>query len=415
MTNPANELVERGRHGDRRVVGLVCAAHFFSHFYILALPPLFPILKTELGLSYIELGGLFTAFSVASGVAQYPMGVLVDRIGARVVLISGLALLAGAIAMMSLADGYAPLLGFAFLAGLGNSVFHPADYTILGASVRPERWGRAFGIHTFSGYAGWAAAPPLVAYLAGLWSWQTALLVLGSAGLVMAAILAANFHVLQEERVGGQHDQDPSRRGVVGDLKTVLAPAIVLMFLFNVVATSTTVGMPSFTPAALSALFDTPLVSASAVLTAFMAGSAGGVLVGGFVADRVRRLDLVALVGFAAAAAAICLVATVAMPFPALLAVFAFAGFMIGVIMPSRDLMIRSITPPGASGKIFGFVSIGLDVGGALAPLLFGWILDQGAPRAMFFIGAGFMLVSLLIAVAASNVGRRRVLAGAAE
>ena len=188
--------------------------------------------------------------------------------------------------------------------------------------------------------------------------------------------------------------------------RPLLAPAILLMFVFFVTTSGVQNGLQSFTPTALGELFGTPLVAANGALTGYLAGGAAGILLGGLVADRVRRLDLVALVGFGAAALAMCLTALVVLPVPVLIAVFVFAGLMIGMVAPSRDLMVRNVAPPGTSGRVFGFVSTGLDVGGGLSPLLFGWILDQGWPAAMFFMAAALMMVSIAASIAANRVRR---------
>ncbi len=395
------------RREERRIVALVCGGHFFSHFYLLGLAPLFPIIKASLGISYTELGGIFTAFSIASGIAQYPMGMLVDRFGPRFILAGGLALLAGSFTGMGLVAGYWPLLVLAFCAGLGNSVFHPADYSILGAMVRTGRLGRAFSIHTFSGYLGWSAAPPAMLFMSALWNWRIALVIAGSVGLAMALILLFQGHRLRGDR---DHAKAQPTAGsppqAVGTLQLLSAPPILMMFVFYVMTAVVMVGMPAFTPAALTTLFGASLVDANAALTAFLIAGALGVLVGGVAADRLGRFDAIAGLGFSVAALAMGIVATVALSVTALVLVFALAGFMLGLISPSRDLMVRAVTPPGASGKVFGFVSVGLDVGAAGAPLAFGWFIDHGLPQAIFLGAAGLMMVSLLTAIGATRFSR---------
>jgi FSR family fosmidomycin resistance protein-like MFS transporter len=398
---------------DARVISLVGGAHFFSHFYLFVLPPLFPILKTELGLSYTALGGMVTAFSIASGSAQYPMGMAVDRFGARYILIGGLTLLSLSVAMMSLASGYLPFLILAFLAGLGNSVFHPADYTILGASVSEHRLGRAYSIHTFSGHVGWSVAPPVMVFLTAMFNWRMALAIVGCTGLAIAVLLFQQSGFLKHDhRPQASHDASAPTQSAFAMLTAL---PILMMFLFYLATAAITVGMASFTPSALGALFGTPLVSANAALTALLVGGAAGVLSGGWVADKLRRFDLIAAIGFLAGATAMCLVAFVALPVVGLVIVFGFSGFMVGIVSPSRDLMVRAVTPPGASGKVFGFVSVGLDVGGAGAPLLYGWILDQGAPAGVFLAAGTMMLLSLLAALAAARSRARAPQASPAE
>jgi len=408
-----SEMTAR-RGGDGIVIGLVSGAHLFSHFYMLVLPPLFPLLKQEFGVSYAQLGGIFTAFSIASGGTQYLMGVLVDRFGARYLLVAGLTVVAVSFGLMSLTHSYLALLALALCAGFGNAVFHPADYTILAATVRPERLGRAFGVHTFSGQIGWAIAPSLVLALTALWNWRWAVAAVSLLGIGMALLLLVNRGRLRDRPA-----EAPAARPAGGvpalGIGLLLSAPVLLMFVFYTATASIQIGLQSFTPTALIALFGVPLITATAALTGFLVGSASGVLAGGFVADRLHRLDLVAAIGFTAAAASVCVAALVPLPPVLQVAIFAFTGFMLGMIAPSRDLLVRNIAPPGASGKVFGFVSTGLDVGGASAPLAFGWILDQGRPTLMFFAAAAIMMVTMITGLAASRVGRPAASPVAAE
>ena len=393
---------------DGAVIGLVCTAHFFSHFYIFAIPPMLPLMKADLGVSYTEMGLLITLFSLGSGAAQYFMGVLVDRIGARWVLTGGMTLLAASIAMMGIVPVYGALAAFALAAGLGNSVFHPADYTILGSRVQPGRIGRAFSFHTFSGMAGFAAAPVAMTFLAAAWDWRTAFVIIGAAGLAIVAVLLSQMRLLDERRsVEPALAKTPSGLG----LRAIVSPPVMYMFLFFFAVALISLGMSGFMPAALNTLFGMSLVEANLILTAFLAATAVGVLFGGFVADRMQRLDIVAGVGFACAAAALILVGLIRLPYPAILAIFLFAGFMIGMISPSRDMMVRNISPPGASGRVFGFVSVGLDLGGVAAPIFFGWLMDRGAPGGVFLCAAAILLLAIVAGFGANRYAPRPVAA----
>ncbi len=410
----------RGWGRDGGTLGLICSGHFFSHFYMLVLPPLFPILKAEFGVSYTALGAILAAFSLASGGAQYPMGVLVDRLGARYLLIGGLVLMSVSLGLMSLTGSYAALLVLAFLGGLGNSIFHPADYTIMGAVIAPGRLGRAFGIHTFSGQMGWVAAPPAMIFLVSLTDWRSALGIIALFGFAAALLLFVRRGLLEgggraAEAAAGTPPDGADRSRPAPGLALLLSAPILLMFVFFVTQAGVQIGVQSFTPTALGELFGTPLVSANAALTGYLMGGAGGVLLGGVIADRLGRMELVTTVGYTASGAALCVVALVALPVPLLIAVFVFAGLMLGIIAPSRDLLVRAIAPKGASGRVFGFVSTGLDVGGGLVPLLFGWILDQGAPAVMFVAAAAMMMVSLAAGLAAARYRRPAASTAAAE
>jgi MFS family permease len=401
--------------GDVRVIGLVATGHFFSHFYMLVLPPLFPILKAEFGVSYTALGALVTAFAVSSGVLQVPVGFAVDRIGARFVLIGGLATLAGGVTLMGFTSTYWSLFLLALIAGLGNSVFHPSDYSILSASVDGRRLGRAFGIHTFAGNAGWALAPPLMIALTSLWHWRLALSAVGALGLVVAlALLSQRRHLEGDSRRAGAA---PAPGGVPtpSAFTLLFSLPILLLFSFFVMIAMTMGGIQSFSVTGLVHLHGIPLTSANAALTAFLVAGAVGVLVGGVIADRTERYDVVATVGFLVAATMFVLVGSTEMSVIWMGAGFAIAGLMQGIIWPSRDMMVRALTPPGSSGKVFGFVSTGLDVGGALSPVLFGWIIDRGAPEGIFWLTALFMVTSLAAALGAARLARRLRPAYAAE
>jgi MFS family permease len=402
---------------DARVIGLVASGHFVSHFYMLVLPPLFPLIKAEFEISYTALGAVVMAFAVASGSSQLPVGFLVDRIGARGPLIAGLTLLAGGVALMGLSESYLALVLLAVVAGLGNSVFEQADYSILSASVEGSRLGRAFSVHTFSGLAGWACAPPLMIFLTTLWDWRTALVIVGCLGLAVALmLLLQSRHLRDDTRAATDTAARAAVRPSTGEtFGLLLSTPIVLLFLFFVMIAMTSSGLHAFAVTALVQHQGLELTPANAVLTGFLVAGALGVLLGGPIADRTDRYDAVAAVGFIAAAALIVLVAALPLPFAVLIAAFSLAGLMQGMIWPSRDMLVRSITPPGSSGKVFGFVSTGLDVGGALAPVLFGWIVDRGMPSWGFWFTAIFLLLCLVFAAGAAQVARRRQPAIAAE
>jgi len=331
--------------GDLRVIGLIAAGHFFSHFYMLVLPPLFPILKAEFGVSYTALGALVTAFAMASGVLQVPVGFAVDRVGARFVLIGGLTVLAGGVTLMGFTSAYWSLFLLALVAGLGNSVFHPSDYSILSASVDGRRLGRAFGIHSFAGNAGWALAPPLMIALATFWHWRLALSAVGALGLVVAlALLSQRRHLTGDSRRPAPGAAPAPAQGAAPSAVTLLFSApILLLFSFFVVTAMVMAGIQSFSVTALVHLHGIPLTSANAALTGFLVAGAVGVLAGGVIADRTERYDLVAAVGFLVAATMFILVGSTAMSVIWMVAGFALAGLMQGIIWPSRDMMVRFV------------------------------------------------------------------------
>lgn len=381
---------------DAKVVGLVSAGHFVSHSYILALPPLFPLLKEDFSVSYAALGLLMTVFSVTSGVFQIPVGFLVDRVGPRHILVFGMLVEAVAFALMGFWGVYPAMLVGMAVAGVANSVYHPADYAILTGKIGHERMGRAFSVHTFAGFAGNAAAPVAMVTLAALWDWRVALMTAGAAGAVVAGALVWNGAVLDDVPAASAAAASRSRSsGTRGDIRLLLSPPILMCFVFFVMLSMSSGGINSFAVAALVALYDTPLSLATTALTTFLACSAFGILAGGVIADRTAHHERVASVGFAATALIVALIGSVALPPLAIVMALAVGGLLWGMIMPSRDMLVRAVTPPGASGKVFGFVSTGLSLGSAVTPLLFGWIMDVGDPRWLFWGAAGFMLLAL--------------------
>ncbi|HEX6081037.1 MAG TPA: MFS transporter, partial [Methylomirabilota bacterium] len=272
---------------DVRVIGLIGVAHFFSHFFQLVLPPLFPLLKTVFGVPYVALGLTVSVFYGASGIGQTLSGFLVDRIGALRVLLGGMALFAASIALAGLVPTYWLLLPVALLAGLGNSVFHPADYSILNASVDARRIGRGYSVHSVSGNLGWAVAPTVVFALTAHFGWRVALVTVGGLGLVMAGVLATQAHLFASARGAGRS------RGAT-DLRMLLSGPIMAAFAYFALIAMAVIGVQTFGVSGLIRVYETPMAAATACLTAFLLGSAAGTLVGGLLADRTSRHDVLA-------------------------------------------------------------------------------------------------------------------------
>jgi MFS family permease len=374
-----------------RTLGLISAAHWVSHFHLLVLPMLFPFLKAQLGVGYIELGFALTVFAVVSGLAQAPIGYLVDHVGARKVLLLGLALGGFALIMLSLHLTYTSLIGCAVLLGLANSVYHPADYAILSAHMDEARMGRAFSIHTFAGYFGGAVAPAIVAALVTTVGGLGALIVSGAVGPLIALLLM----------IGGVPDAGAARqRDAAGAAAkaSIITPALMLLTVFFTLLSLSNAGISNFGVVALMTGYATSFPTANLALTAYLGAGAAGVLAGGFLADRTTRHGQVAAICFAVNAAIVLAIATVALPDPVLIAAMTAAGFLGGVIAPSRDMLVRRAAPPGAAGRAFGIVSTGFNLGGIISPLLFGWIMDQSAPHWVFGISAAFMVLTVLLA-----------------
>lgn len=387
---------------DARVIGLVGTGHFLSHFYIFLLPPLFPVLKQAFGVSYVELGLIITVFNVTSGLTQAPAGFLVDRFGAATLLIAGLVVEAAAYLGMGLFGSYSAVLVLAGIAGIANSVYHPADYAILSAAVREERIGRAFSLHTFAGFLGNAATPALVVWVAALASWQAALILAGLFGLACAGLMIANRDVM-EVRPRDRRVAADGKSAATGGLALLLSLPILMCFLFYIALAMSQSGLSSFAPTAFVQLYGVSVAEAGMLLTVFATGNAIGILAGGQIADRTTRHELVAIAGFVATAGLMLVIAWVPLPVALLVGLLALAGVLYGLIMPSRDMLVRAVTPPGAMGKVFGFVSTGLNIGAAITPAAIGWVMDQGKPSLLFVVSAAFMMVAILTVIGARS------------
>ena len=383
---------EEGRT-DFKVIGLIGIAHFFSHYYIYLLFPLFIQLKTEFQVSYTELGLLLTAFSATTGLTQTPFGFLVDRVGARKILIAGLLVEGLAFLSMGFSTDYWTLMGLMVVAGCANGVYHPADYSILSASVSSRRMGQAFSLHTFAGNAGFALAPMTIIFLSELIGWRYGLAVCGVAGIATAILLA--FY--------SRHFRDPARSkadrgaqdgGGKGVSLLFSTPILMCLLFFTLLSLGST-GLTSFLIVALWEQHGIAEKAATTALTAYLVSSSIGILIGGFVADRTTKHNLVAAICFFSTAVMIAAIGVFKMHATAVIVLMVAQGLMHGVIMPSRDMIVRSVTPDGAFGKVFGFVTTGFSIGGSISPVAFGWILDQGRPEWVFYGVALIMLCSM--------------------
>lgn len=392
---------------DARVIGVVGVAHGLSHFFQLVLPPLFPLLRAEFGVSYATLGALVSTFYVASGLCQFGAGFAVDRFGAKPVLLGGVALLAGGTLLAGTVPEIAWLFPLAALMGIGNGVFHPADFAVLNANVAPRRLGHAYSSHGIGGSLGYALAPIVSYGLGGVLGWRTALLLLGALGLVALALLATQGSVLRSRA----HGTSPPKHTMAGSIELFRQKPILLCFAYFCVLTVATIGIQTFVGTSLNAAYDIPLAIAASAITAYLLGSTTGILAGGFLAARTTRHDRVAAAGLAVGASLMLLIAS--SPALALWAVplLAMTGVAIGSTGPSRDMIVRGATPPGASGRVYGFVYSGLDLGATLGPVAMGTLLDHGSPRIVF----GAVSLFLFLAIGTVIQVRRTVRLGAAS
>jgi FSR family fosmidomycin resistance protein-like MFS transporter len=400
MTEMTDLVLPVERASDAKVIGLVSGAHFVSHFYFLLLPPLFVLIRAEHGVSYAALGLPIAVFNIVSAMMQTPAGFMVDRFGARSMLIAGLALGAGAVGLAGILPSFWGLVAMFAVAGLANTVFHPADYSILSQACSSKRVGQAFSVHTFSGLLGSAAAPAIMLLLGSLWGWRGALVAASLLGFAMAAVLMFNRGAFTE-RAEAPRPSRLTESGHVG-WRLLLSKPILLNMAFFILLAISGGGINNFSVVAFAALYGTPLATANTALTGFLLMGALGVLLGGIVADRTVHHHRVAAIGFAASALVILTIGTVDLGALLLIAMMSLGGLLNGIIMPSRDMIVRAVTPPGSFGKVFGFVSTGFNIGGVISPLIFGWLMDQGNPRAIFLLVVTCIVLSLLTVVTKS-------------
>lgn len=371
---------------DVRVISLIGVAHGASHYYQLAFATMLLIVRQEVGLTYADVGLLAGTFYGVSGLAQTAAGFAVDRYGARPILAGGLFVVGLGLAFISVAHSFVGFACIAVIAGLGNSVFHPADFALLNSSVNQNRLGRAFSIHGLGGSLGWAAAPVMY-FLDSMFGWVGAALIGALPGLLLSGLVLMHREQLVDHRVkvraaAAQHGAKPA-------LTLFLQPALLLCVAYFALIAANTVGIQQFAVPAWSSMFGVTENYAAFCLIVFIVGSASGMLVGGYFADHVRRHDLVASFGLLAAACLTVPIATQTVSPTFLPFLLALAGAAGGATNPSRDMIVRNATPPGASGKVFGFVYSGLDIGSFLAPPLFGFLMGAGLPAVIFWIAVG--------------------------
>lgn len=387
---------------DARVIALVGLAHSVSHFYHLILAALFPFLKPAFGLSYAQLGLLMTLFFVVSGIGQALAGFVVDKVGARRALFCGLALLGCAALLLASASSYAVLCAGSMLAGMGNSVFHPADYTLLNQRVSKARIAHAFSVHGITGNLGWAAAPVFLAGIAALAGWRVALL---SASVLPFGVLA----LLYVQRAALRADPAPKAEAQAasgGSLDFMKLPAVWMSFGFFFLSAVALGGIQSFSTVTLVSLYGISLASAMTAYTAYMLASAGGMVLGGFLATRAAHHDRTIAGAFTLAALLALLLAAAVVPGWMVVVLMGAIGMAAGIAGPSRDLLIRAAAPKGATGRVFGVVYSGLDSGLATGPLLFGALLDHRHAGWVFACIALFQFLAIGTAVGVGGSSR---------
>ncbi len=374
---------------DTRVNALIGTGHFLSHFYVLCLPPMFLFWKDEFGVSFGELGLAVALMSGTTAVLQTPVGFLVDKHGARRFLVGGTLLMTLAMAAMGMATAYWQILALAVISGIGNSVIHPADYAILSGSISKERMGRSFAIHTFNGNLGFAVAPPVMVWLAALLGWRESLLLVGLLGIPLVLAILWQSRILNDQAKAKAVEGAPSGGALL------LTRPMLLFFTFFLLSSMAGGGVQSWLITVLHKVHGLDLASASSALTAYMVGATAGVLVGGYFADRISNHLMFASVAVLLAAGLVLVVGLVSLPGAVVIGLMLGGGTALGASRTPRDMMVRDAAPPGQIGKVFGFVSAGLPLGGALTPVPFGWLIDHGRPDLVLVLVAAILVLSL--------------------
>ena len=389
-----------GRASDVRVIGLISLAHGSSHFFHLVLPPMFPWLKDAFALSYAELGLLMSIFFVVSCVVQASSGFLVDRIGARPVLFAGVGLLALAALTYSQSNGYLMLIMGAVIAGCGNGIFHPVDYTLINHKISPPNLPYAYSMHGVTGYLGWAAAPAFMVGIAQLSDWRIAFLSAALLEAIILVILWVNKNQLLDN-VKERHESSHASAQAAnpgGAPESAFAflklPAVWFCWMFFFFSMASTSSLQSFAPSALFSIYELPLTTGSYYITLLALGSAGGVLFGGYLAAKLQAPERIVSTCLSVTVVMCLLLATGFISLELIPIIFFALGFGYGVVAPSRDLLVKKATPQGVAGRVYGIVYSGIDLGAAVGPFIFGLFMDAGLPKALFI---GIVVFQLMI------------------
>ena len=385
-----------------RVNLLIGNGHFLSHFYVLCLPPLFIAWQTAFHASFAQLGMTVALMSGTTAILQTPVGFLVDRYGARSFLIGGALLMSLSMAAMGLATSFWQILALALLSGIGNSVFHPADYAIISGSVDKDRMGRAFALHTFSGNLGFASGPPVMALLIVALGWRSGLILVGLLGIPVAISI-----LLQSGILADQVRSASKQAGAISGRALLLNRTMLLFFGFYLLGSMAGAGVQAWLITVLHTVRGLDLAVASSALTGYMVGSTLGVLVGGWFADGFKRHVLpFAVLATLASAVLVVGVDVLTLPGMAAIGMMFLSGLMLGASRTPRDVMLKDAAPPGQIGKVFGFVSAGLPLGSALTPVPFGFLIDRGHPELILLLVAALLVGSLFCVGAARSTAR---------
>ncbi len=387
---------------DSMIMGLIGTAHLSSHFFQLCLPPLFPLLHSAFNVNYVKLGSLITILFLVSGVCQAFAGIIVDRFGSRPILLLGIVTMATCVLLCAFVTKFWMFYPLMVLLGAGNSVFHPADFSALSHQISKTRLGRAYSVHAFSGTIGYAAAPTLVGGIALLTNWHIALITAGIFGWIVALLfIRYGRHYISDQHHLHYHHANAK----ISYRRLIVMPVILFSFCYFLFTAGVTTGVQTFAPTALIDFYNVTLAAATSVLSAYLISSAIGILLGGVIADHTTRHVFIATSGLALSAMAMLAVAANWLSFSSAIIAIAASGLCQGITSPSRDVLVKGATPPGSTGRVFGFVYSGLDAGSTLSPLLFGILIDHHQHRAIF---AAIAIMLTLAIFAVLQIGNRQ-------
>jgi MFS family permease len=385
-----------------RILTLISTGHALSNFYVLCLPALLPFFRNEFQVSFTYLGVILTTRAITTGALQIPVGFLVDRFGGKIVLIVGLFMLSISFSLLAAIPDFIWSIPLMVFFGAGLASMRPSNYTIINASIHPSWVGRAFGINMFTAHAARAVAPPLIVSIAVVWDWRVAVLAAGALGFLVTVGLTTQWRIVRDDSVQPKKSHDLS---FFQEIRSLASGSLLMFFIFFIFNALTTHGVHSFTVAALAELRDAPLTAASGVLTAYLVTGALGVLAGGFIVDRWPRHGQIAIATLVGSGALFILVGALPMPMVLIIVVMSIAGTLQGVLRPARDMLMRAVIPRESFGKAIGIVATGAAVGGAAAPVIFGWILDAGNPSWLFYV----LAANLVILIVTVLVPKKRI------
>lgn len=401
------------RKQDILLISLLGVAHGLSHYFHLIIPPLFPWIMPEFDASFAQMGAVMTIFFITSSLGQATTGFLVDKLGPKVCLYGGVSLLMIAGFLFSVAQSYWWFYPVAACAGLGNSVFHPTDYSIMNRCITQDRLPFAFSIHTVVGNIGWALAPIFMVGVATFTgSWRLAAATAGIMALLVLLSLVLHNNLFDQalkldKGITDEEKKEDKKTDIGFGFLKLLAVWLCFLFFF---CNSFALGiLQNFAPSIFEATYHVGLEIATGGLTAYMIGSIIGILSGAYVAKAIKRSDYVIAATMSVSALMAILLASQWLGPNSVLPLMAVMGLGVGLATPSRDLLIRGacmkFLGTNSFGRVYGFTYCGMDVGQTLAPLVVGPLLDAGFFSLALVLVGTFQTFALLTAL---GVGQQK-------